>query len=652
MENELFDYKELLASPYDIDEIALDLENIEKDIHNTIKAVNDYLENKDPLYFNDPLHQKAFFETMIRLYYLRNELAPYFVCLTQTERDKLVLEGHSFSQTRTMFSDFKQLHQFIPSLNDDHLIFIQYSLNLNHFVKMQVEGSRLDVDIIKEKVVDRYLKKNYVWGIFDHQYVANGMLSFEEYVKHVELKPIASLREQFDEMVTFKHSPQIKLYTLAKIRDVYVTSKLFLVKTPKLVDALDNSFFNVPTYRSPRTENGIARYVVFMPYKDLSAKMVYEYFYLISDYLFSLFSHKIKKQFLPKVVFKSEEKEKKPAVLSPVFQSDVVRNMVFTYGHDIYLDFYTRHYKDETIKSVVRFDQSLVSFIGNSIKQAKKWNTDKASKASDVSFIKALKKCHDNFYDEIQGAIKYRQKNDSKTKLDQIDFSFERNWFIKFNPACVELCPYTQEKNEIDIDAIEAMIYLYLIEIIEAFYTELKLIDQLDLKDQIKVVKGQFFHIGFLLYCIEETLQCINEASFEEAKHKISKKTYHDMMKEKLKDGTSIQSWFNRILKELRYAIYPTTKENPFLRKYYDKKKNVIPSYYNLLLYYKKQFANEKSFYKLSFANNNTRFTFDSLTRYIFDKDKIVDDLMDINTNILLDIIKGVYKKNEETSNQ
>ncbi len=99
----LFDIEALLKLNIDVDEIVVHPQHIEEDIQKTIDYMNEALENQNTNYYDDPLHMKEFFENIIRLFYLRNELSPYLVCLTDKEYKELFKQGQYFCTTSEAF---------------------------------------------------------------------------------------------------------------------------------------------------------------------------------------------------------------------------------------------------------------------------------------------------------------------------------------------------------------------------------------------------------------------------------------------------------------------------------------------------------------------------------------------------------------------
>ena len=190
----------------DVDEIVVHPQHIEEDIQKTINYMNEALENQNINYYDDPSHMKEFFENIIRLFYLRNELSPYLVCLNDKEYKELFKQGQCFCTTSEAFKKFLEDHHFNHDLDDEHDIFIKKQVELNRILKED------------EKQLFHLLKA-IVFAHFPHDMKMEGKMTFQDYLDKIGLKSIAHLQEMFDEMVTYKPHLEMKYYSLTKVKD-------------------------------------------------------------------------------------------------------------------------------------------------------------------------------------------------------------------------------------------------------------------------------------------------------------------------------------------------------------------------------------------------------------------------------------------------
>ena len=401
----LFDIEALLKLNIDVDEIVVHPQHIEEDIQKTIDYMNEALENQNTNYYDDPLHMKEFFENIIRLFYLRNELSPYLVCLNDKEYRELFKQGHCFCTTSEVFKKFLEEHHFNHDLDDEHDIFIKKQVELNRILKED------------EKQLFHLLKA-IVFAYFPHDMKMEGKMTFQDYLDKIGLKSIAHLQEMFDKMVTYKPHLEMKYYSLTKVKDAGGSSGNHIFKKDlEFFDAVKPYITNCPDYTSKRATDRSAKYLVFQPYGHLSAKQVYQYFYQIYRWIFMLLYVKIDLQLRYKQAFQSID-----------LPENMVEEMANGFGYDLYLIYASRHWKNESKKIVEKFNHSLSGYIYASIVNRVNFSSTKES--HDCQESDGFQMDEDGIYRSVnKKPHEHTQEELSMTQIDtDIQFHNEKTY--------------------------------------------------------------------------------------------------------------------------------------------------------------------------------------------------------------------------------
>lgn len=360
----IFDIKKFLTSNEDIDEVILDLNDLEDDIKTTVHYFDEVLDETENALSIDVLAQKEFFEKFIRLLYLRNELSPDIVYLGAKEREELVTQGHYFSIAQPFFNKLKQEHQFNKPLNDDGCIFIQRRTTLN----MERKDPR-DNHILYKCILPQLM-----YTYTDHSQPTPENITFQDYLNQINLKCVKdSLREEFDQMITFSNDRHAKYYSLYKIQATNTFSASLYNEIVGIIQKEND-------YSSPILNSRTTGYLVFRPYShgniSLSAKQKYEYFYLIFECLYRILDRKVNVQYKRIITNRNS--------YIP-FPENLVEDIVTKFGYDLPLDYSVRHFSNVKEKSIERFNSFFNEYVDSATynRVGKEIKKDQALKGSD-----------------------------------------------------------------------------------------------------------------------------------------------------------------------------------------------------------------------------------------------------------------------------
>ncbi len=732
----LFYIKPLLNSDYDIDEIVINPKQIEEDIQKTIEYIEWALENQNASYFDDPVHIKEFFENFIRLFYLRNELSPYLVCINQKEYVNIFQKGGCFCITPEAFVKFPKEHKFNRLLDDQCQIFIpkQVELNVNPNPPVDEENKE---ETKKNPKLPFHLLRKMVFADFPRDIKIDKTMTFEEYIHKIGLISIAQLEEDFDQMITYQSDLKLKYYSLVKIRDTPGSKNHIYKNDTAFLNAVTPYITNCPLYTSKRATDRSKKYLVFQSYGHLSAKQVYEYFYQLYLYIFRVFYIKIIYQCRLNRSFQSK---------LDYLPENLIQEMSLGYGYDLYLDYDSRHWKGEKKKAASKFNQSLTAFVNTSFyycirnKKLKiehdeeKNNTMVSDEDHDEGDVKYsdfqggdleysessagnLQNIENQFsdnknitvndvgnFEQITGSKKSKNQWDDNLKdffaskgikskyvmqlykeyagfvkkhlhlikqseedhLQNIPFSFENHYLKTLSFMNKSIIEKMEGK---DIESLDAMNSYYMLTFIHDFYEELTSQKYCQLKSEyetikdksqkkekkmeiIRVLKGQLWHLNYLIYCIK----LVNIGNHDDER-KLTQKAFKELIQEKLKQAPSKEEYIRQLYSYtfhyLKYNYVPMLDESPYFKDVWDEKiKSNIEDYLDILQQDIQSFYNDKDLYKLAFGNSDTPH---NISRFIFHVYQIKNIYMDILvSNHWLKVIENInmeVEKNEADIN-
>lgn len=675
----LFDINPLLESAYDIDEIVIHPQDIEGDIQKTIGYIEWALNNQNTNYYDDSLHMKEFFENIIRLFYLRNELSPYLVCLTDKEYQELFKQGQCFCTTSEAFKKFLEEHYPNRDLDDEHDIFI----------KKQVELNRISKEDEKQLP---HLLKTMVFAHFSHDIKIEGKMTFQEYLDKIGLKSIAHLQEFFDEMVTYKPHLEMKYYSLTKVKDAGGSSSHPIFKKDlEFFDAVKPYITNCPDYTSKRATDRSAKYLVFQPYGYLSAKQVYQYFYQIYRWIFMLLYVKIDLQLKVKQAYENI-----------VLPENMVEDMATGFGYDLYLDYATRKWQNERKKIVEKFNHSLSGYIYASIsnrvdtsstvesddfqmdqdgilksknKKPYEHTQEEISMVQmDTDILVHTEKTNNNdinytasqgIYDDIKEFCSHKgicsdyaivltrewtsfRKKHSSLKdfhqLDQIKLTekmmqnFENHYLRTFSYMNMSILKIQNVKY---VQALISFLDFYVFTLMRDFYEELNDFhhEYLHVQDQkqkekeiLRILKGQLWHMGYLFHRIDivmlgETSQKMDQ---KEDEGQIFKKGFENYIRQnkKLNKDEMTRKIFTDTFHLLKCYYIPTL-ESPYFDYVFDEQqKSQIKDYVNLLEYYWSEFSEHKAIYKVAFGHSNAPNNIKYFLHHTYHPENVYKDML------------------------
>ena len=696
----LFDIEALLKLNIDVDEIVVHPQHIEEDIQKTIDYMNEALENQNTNYYDDPLHMKEFFENIIRLFYLRNELSPYLVCLTDKEYKELFKQGQYFCTTSEAFKKFLEEHYPNRDFDDEHDIFI----------KKQVKLNRISNEDEKQLP---HLLKAIVFAHFSHDTKMEGKMTFQDYLDKIGLKSIAYLQELFDEMVTYKPHLEMKYYSLTKVKDAGGSSGNHIFKKDlEFFDAVKPYITNCPDYTSKRATDRSAKYLVFQPYNHLSAKQVYQYFYQIYRWIFILLYVKIDLQMRYKQAFQNID-----------LPENMVEEMANGFGYDLYLIYASRHWKNESKKIVEKFNHSLSGYIYASIVNRVNFSSTKEShdcqengdfqKDEDGIYRSVNKKPHEHTQEELsmtqmdtdiqvhtektnyngtdytssQGMhndvkefcnckgiysdyaialtrewTSFRKKHSSLKdyrQLDQIELTekkmqnFENHYLRTFSYMNISIL---KKQNVKYAQALISFLDFYVFTLMRDFYEELndfhyKYLHVQDQKQKekeiIRILKGQLWHMGYLFYRIDivmigETSQKMNQ---NESEGQIFKKGFENYIRQnkKLNKDEMIRKILTDTFHLLKYYYIPAL-ESPYLDYVFDEQqKSQIKDYVNLLEYYWAEFSEHKAIYKVAFGHSNAPNNIKYFLYHTYHPENVYKDML--MSNQWIELIQNIERE-------
>lgn len=648
-------YVEILKnSIYDVDEISIDSNHIIEDIQRTIKYMQSTLDNKDILFFEEPEHIRTFFENLIRLFYLRNELSPYLVCLTDKEYIELFKQGHCFSSISGSFIQFPKDHHLNHFLDDEHNVFLQKKVELNKVIN-QNDANNNEQD---EPSKQSHLLKQLVFAHFPHNIKIEGKMTFKEYLDKIGLQSIAYLQERFDEMVTYKPHLEMRYYALTKVKDTGVSRGNHIIEK-------DLDFFNTllpyitkcPNYVSKRATDRSKKYLVFQPYGSLSAKQVYEYFYQIYYYLFVIFFIKVELQAKIKI---QKEKAKNFQTLKKIKEiilpESIIQDMATGFGYDLYLDYASRHWKGDKKKIVEKFCESLDRYVNTSIynrmgsestesyneendftdnqNDSSLWYEDEdrflqlhidtdiensASKENVRLSDEELELCNILNINSDYGKVLMREfirfNKEHKSLIEgggqnQIEFlkkqypPFENHYLKTFSYMNISILKRQDAKY---IKCLVSFLDFYVFTLLHDFYNELHDFDQacprIVPEEIIFILKGQLWHLSYLFYRIDIVM-----LSNTDDEDKLSQKSFKDyiLRNKDMKKEESIRKIFNQTLSSLKYNYIPLLNYRYFESVFVGQQKLFIKEYIVLLEKYLQMYSHHKDFYKVTFGNSDT----------------------------------------------
>ena len=698
---DLFDIEPLLKLDIDVDEIIIHPQHIEEDIQKTIDYMNESLENQNTHYYDDPIHMKEFFENIICLFYLRNELSPYLVCLNDKEYKELFKQGHCFCTTPEAFKKFLEEHYFNRDLDDEHDIFI----------KKQVKLNKINEDNEHES---KSLFKAIVFAYFPHDMKMEGKMTFQDYLDKLGLKSIAHLQKMFDEMVTYKPHLEMKYYSLTKVKDAGGLSGNHIFKKDlKFFDAVKPYITNCPDYTSKRATDRSAKYLVFQPYNHLSAKQVYQYFYQIYRWIFMLLYVKIDLQLRYKQAFQSI-----------VLPENMVEEMATGFGYDLYLTYASRHWNNESKKIVEKFNHSLSGYIYASIVNRVDFSSTKESHDCQESdgfqmdedgiYRSANKKPHehtqeevsmtqidtdiqfhnektynnDTNYTSLQGIhddvkefcnrkgicsdyaivltrewTSFRKKHSSLKdyhQLNQIELTekmmqnFENHYLKTFSYMNMSILKIQNVKY---VQALISFLDFYVLTLMQDFYEELNDFHQEYLhvqdqkqkeKDILRILKGQLWHMGYLFYRIDIVMlgETSQEMDQKEDEGQIFKKGFENYIRQnkKLNKDEMMRKILTDSFHLLKYYYIPAL-ESPYFDYVFDEQqKSQIKDYVNLLEYYWDEFSNHKAIYKIAFGHSNAPNNIKYFLHHTYHPENVYKDMLMSNqwVELILNIDREV----------